>query len=73
VSLDKPLRFVPCRAYAIITGKRLGKNVLSETADTIKKYNDVFDRLMQNFRDNLTREVTIHVIYTGKCSDIIAT
>ncbi|KIK32138.1 hypothetical protein CY34DRAFT_182822, partial [Suillus luteus UH-Slu-Lm8-n1] len=50
--------------------KRLGKNVLSETEDTIKKYNDVFDRLMQNFRDNLTREVTIHVLYTEETLEL---
>ncbi|KIK42083.1 hypothetical protein CY34DRAFT_12587 [Suillus luteus UH-Slu-Lm8-n1] len=50
--------------------KRLGKNVLSETADTIQKYNDVFDRLMQNFRDNLTREVTIHVLYTEETLEL---
>jgi hypothetical protein len=40
---------------------RLGKNVLWETEDTIQKYNDVFDRLMQNFRDQVTHDVAIHV------------
>jgi hypothetical protein len=57
----------------MITGKRLGKNVFSETEDTIKKYNDVFDRLMQNFRDHVTRDVAIHVLHTGKGSDVLVT
>ncbi|KAG2066758.1 hypothetical protein BDR04DRAFT_1029204, partial [Suillus decipiens] len=41
--------------------KRLEKNVVSETQDTIKKYKGVFDRLLQNFRDKVARHVTIHV------------
>ncbi|KAG2340650.1 WD40 repeat-like protein [Suillus weaverae] len=40
---------------------RLGKNVFSETTDTIQKYSDVFDGLMQNFRDQVACDVAIHV------------
>jgi hypothetical protein len=57
----KLLRYVPYRASPIITGKRLGKNVVSETTDTIQKYSDVFDMLMQNFRDQVAHDVAIHV------------
>jgi hypothetical protein len=57
----------------MITGKRLGKNVFSETEDTIKKYNDVFDKLMQNFRDHITRDVAIHVLRMGKGLDVLVT
>jgi ATP-dependent Lon protease len=42
--------------------KRLGEDVLSETDDTIKKYNDVFEGLMQNFQDQAARDVAIHDI-----------
>jgi hypothetical protein len=57
----KLLRSVPYRASPIITGKRLGKNVVSETTDTIQKYSDVFDMLMQSFRDQVAHDVAIHV------------
>ncbi|KAG2338716.1 hypothetical protein BDR05DRAFT_1041822 [Suillus weaverae] len=40
---------------------RLGKNVFSETTDTIQQYSDVFDGLMQNFRDQVARDVAIHI------------
>ncbi|KIK33349.1 hypothetical protein CY34DRAFT_715689 [Suillus luteus UH-Slu-Lm8-n1] len=51
-------------------GKRLIKNVLSETDDTIKKFNDVFDKLMQSFRDNLICDVAIHVHYTEETLEL---
>ncbi|KAG2339592.1 hypothetical protein BDR05DRAFT_938889 [Suillus weaverae] len=41
--------------------KRLGKNVISETNDTIQQYSDVLDMLMQNFRDQVARDVAIHI------------
>ncbi|KAG1851344.1 hypothetical protein DFJ58DRAFT_427154 [Suillus subalutaceus] len=41
--------------------KRLGKNVFVETKDTIKKYSDVFNTLMENFRDQIFHDVAIHV------------
>ncbi|KAG1848541.1 hypothetical protein DFJ58DRAFT_467239 [Suillus subalutaceus] len=49
---------------------RLGKNVVSETEDTIQKYNDVFDRLMQNFRDQVAHDVAIHVHRTREILDL---
>jgi hypothetical protein len=74
------LRYVPSRASTIITGKRLGKDVLAETDNTINKYNDVFEGLMQNFRDQVARDVAIsvndiaiHVHRMGKGSDVIVT
>ncbi|KAG1903364.1 uncharacterized protein F5891DRAFT_947518, partial [Suillus fuscotomentosus] len=44
--------------------KRLGKNVLSETDDTIQRYNNVLDALMQNFRDQVARDVAIYIHHT---------
>lgn len=41
--------------------KRLGKNAFSETTDTIQKYSDVFDSLMQNFWDQVAHDIAIHV------------
>ncbi|KAG1859617.1 hypothetical protein DFJ58DRAFT_286078 [Suillus subalutaceus] len=41
--------------------ERLGKNAVSETSDTIQQYSNVLDMLMQNFRDQVTRDVAIHV------------
>jgi hypothetical protein len=81
------LHCVPCRASIIITGKRLGMDVLSETDDTIKQYNGVFEGLMQNFRDQAACDVAIgvrdtstqvhdigiHVPRTGKGSDVLVT
>ncbi|KAG1896110.1 WD40 repeat-like protein [Suillus fuscotomentosus] len=46
--------------------KRLGKNVISETNDTIKRYNDVLDALMQNFRDQVTHDVAIYIHHTSE-------
>jgi hypothetical protein len=73
VSLDTLLRSVPSRAVTTITGSRLGKNIVWETEDTIQKYNDVFDTLMQNFRDQVAHDVDVHVHRTGKGSDILVT
>jgi hypothetical protein len=77
---QKLLRPAPSQASTIIAGKRLGKHVLSETTDTIQKYSDVFDGLMQNFRDQVTRDVAIHihdiaihVHRTGKGSNVLVT
>jgi hypothetical protein len=69
----KLLRSAPPRASTIITGKGLGKDVLSETNDTIKKYSDVFDKLMQNFWDQVAHNIAIHVHRTGKHSDVLLT
>ncbi|KIK32150.1 hypothetical protein CY34DRAFT_19251, partial [Suillus luteus UH-Slu-Lm8-n1] len=51
--------------------KRLGKNIVSETTDTIQKYSDVFDRLMQNFRDQVAHDVAIHIHRTDEILDLI--
>ncbi|KIK35362.1 hypothetical protein CY34DRAFT_587433, partial [Suillus luteus UH-Slu-Lm8-n1] len=50
--------------------KRLRKNVISETDDTIKAYINVFDELMQNFRDEVTRDVDIRVQYTEEILEL---
>jgi len=73
VSLNKLLRFAPPQVSTVITGKRLGKNVITETKDTIQQYSDVLDMLMQNFRDQVARDVAIHVHRTGKYSDVLVT
>ncbi|KAG2158608.1 uncharacterized protein EDB93DRAFT_1334540, partial [Suillus bovinus] len=41
--------------------KRLGKNIASETTDTIQKYNDVLDGLMDNFRHQVLLDVAVRV------------
>ncbi|KAG2118697.1 uncharacterized protein F5147DRAFT_832558 [Suillus discolor] len=41
--------------------KRVGKNIISETDDTIKQYNDALDGLMQQFRDQVDRDVAVFV------------
>lgn len=55
------LRSAPSQASTIITGKRLGKNVFKETTDTIQKYNDALDMLMQDFRDQVLLDAATHV------------
>jgi hypothetical protein len=59
--VSEPAALCTVSSFYIITGKRLGKNAFSETTDTIQKYSDVFDGLMQNFRDQVTRDVAIHI------------
>ncbi|KAG1817021.1 hypothetical protein EV424DRAFT_1513365 [Suillus variegatus] len=46
--------------------ERLGKNIIAETNDTIQQYNDVLDALMQNFRDQVTRDVATYIHDTGE-------
>ncbi|KAG1901401.1 uncharacterized protein F5891DRAFT_254157 [Suillus fuscotomentosus] len=50
--------------------KRLGKNVISETDDTIKQYSDALDGLMQQFRDQVDRDVAVFVQRTGDTLDL---
>ncbi|KAG2090199.1 uncharacterized protein F5147DRAFT_724950 [Suillus discolor] len=45
---------------------RLGKNIVSETTDAIQQYSDVLDALMQNLRDQVARNVSIHIHHTGE-------
>jgi len=52
-----------------VTGKRLGKNVISETDAIIKQYRDTLDGLVQQFRDQVDRDVAVFVQRTGKDSD----
>ncbi|KAG2136356.1 uncharacterized protein EDB93DRAFT_1231725, partial [Suillus bovinus] len=40
--------------------KRLGKDILTETNNEIQQYSDALDALMQNFRDQVSRDVAIH-------------
>lgn len=61
LSITSLLRSVSSQASTVITGKRLGKNVISDTTDMIQKYSDVFDRLMQNFWDRISYDVAIHI------------
>ncbi|KAG2352652.1 hypothetical protein BDR07DRAFT_1615578 [Suillus spraguei] len=49
---------------------RIGKNVISETDDTIKGYNDVLNALMQKFRDRVARDTAVHVHRTGEILDL---
>jgi hypothetical protein len=39
---------------------------MSETDNTIQKYNNVLDTLMQNFRDQVIRDVALFIHQTGK-------
>jgi hypothetical protein len=50
--------------------KRVGKNVVSETNDTIQRYRNVLDMLMENFRNQVSRDVAIHVHRTGEILDL---
>ncbi|KAG2336413.1 hypothetical protein BDR05DRAFT_1005889 [Suillus weaverae] len=51
-------------------GKDSETNVISETNDTIQQYSNVLDMLMQNFRDQVARDVAIHVHRTGEILDL---
>jgi hypothetical protein len=55
-------------SYTIVVGKRLGKNILSETDDIVQQYSDTLDVLMQQFRDQVDRDVAVFVYRTGKNS-----
>ncbi|KAG1906639.1 uncharacterized protein F5891DRAFT_474763 [Suillus fuscotomentosus] len=50
--------------------KRLGKNVISETDGTIKQYSDALDGLMQQFRDQVDRDVAVFIQRTGDTLDL---
>lgn len=67
VSHSRPIaQFANSDPCTIIIGERLKKNVLSETNDTIQRYSDALDALMQNARDRTVRDVAIVVHRTGK-------
>jgi len=48
-------------------GMRLMKNFISETNERVKDYNEVFDKLLQDFRDRAVRDtlVVVHRIWEG--------
>ncbi|KAG1864562.1 hypothetical protein C8R48DRAFT_773077 [Suillus tomentosus] len=50
--------------------KRLRKDMLAGTNNEIQRYNDVLDALMQNFRDQVTRDVAIYTHHTGELLDL---
>jgi len=70
---ESPKHRYTLQIFNLIIGKRLGKNIVSETDDTIQRYDDVLDALMQNFRDQVARDVAIYVHRTSKDSNIIMT
>ena len=51
---------------SLYPGKRLAKNILTETTATIQNYNAVLDALMQQFRDLAVRDTLINVHRMGK-------
>ncbi|KAG2130204.1 uncharacterized protein EDB93DRAFT_1256005 [Suillus bovinus] len=51
-------------------GKRVGKNILTETDDIITWYNNALDGLMQLFRDQTLQDVAIFVQFAGKTLDL---
>jgi hypothetical protein len=58
-------------SHSIIIGKRLGKDILSETNDIIKQYSNTLDGLMQQFRDQVDRDVAVFIRRTGKDPDTL--
>ena len=48
------------------TGKRLAKDVFRDTGSAIQSYNNVFDNLMQQFRDGAVRDIVVNVYRSGK-------
>jgi hypothetical protein len=51
------LHNVHSQSSIVILGKRLGKNIVQETDIIIQRYSDVLDGLMQQLRDQVTRDV----------------
>ena len=49
-------------------GKRLGKNLVSETDAMITQYSDALEALMQKFRDQAVRDIVTFVQCAGKDS-----
>ncbi|KIK33197.1 hypothetical protein CY34DRAFT_66416, partial [Suillus luteus UH-Slu-Lm8-n1] len=50
--------------------KRVGRDIVRETDDTITKYNNALDELMQEFRDRTGRDVAIFVHSAGEKLDL---
>jgi hypothetical protein len=71
---------MPSQASTVITVGGLGEGLFKDVPGTITKYNAVFDKLMQNYRNHLANGVAINihdiVIHThriGKGSDTLVT
>jgi hypothetical protein len=47
-------------------GKRLGQNIFKETDATIQSFSDNLETLMQQFRDQVTRDAVIILHRSGK-------
>jgi hypothetical protein len=50
---------------SVCTGKRLAKNVIAETDAKIDGYKNVFEALMQQFRDRAIRDTALDVHQIG--------
>jgi hypothetical protein len=50
----------------LCTGRRLAKNVIAETDAKIYGYNNVFEALMQQFRDGAVRDTALGVHNIGE-------
>ena len=50
---------------SVCTGGRLAKNVIAETDAKIVGYNNVFEALMQQFRDRAVRDTALGVHELG--------
>ncbi|KAG2158588.1 uncharacterized protein EDB93DRAFT_1119069, partial [Suillus bovinus] len=62
--------FIRDYSHMKIFWKRCGKTVLSESDIIIKKYNDTLDGLMQQFQDQVDRDVAVCVQRTGDTLDL---
>jgi hypothetical protein len=51
---------------SVVIGLRLGKSFISDPDSAIQKYISVLDMLMQNFQNQVLRDVEIFVYCTGK-------
>lgn len=53
--------------YLLVPGTRLLKNLVSETDERVQIYKNVFDELMQQFRDGAAGDtlVVVHRIWEG--------
>ena len=58
---------ISTNALCFIQGTRLLKNFISETDTRVKCYNDIFDELLQQFRDKAASDtlVLVHRIWEG--------
>jgi hypothetical protein len=54
----------------VIIGKRVGRDIVRETDDTITEYNNALDELMQEFRDRTDKDVAIFVHSAGMDLDM---